>query len=98
MTGAGRAVIVGIGPVRPPAAGSAARVPAPDPGMMVDLERVDDARTIPSCANMDAARMGADPELAASLTGAELRFSLGRSELARIRIPRPSATKAMTSP
>ena len=47
---------------------------------------------------MDAARIGADPELAESETAGPLRFSLGRSEFARIRIASPRATKAMTNP
>jgi hypothetical protein len=66
--------------------------------MRTDIGPADAARTMPSCASMAAARIGADPELAASLTGAELRFSLGRSELASTRTMRPSPTMAMTSP
>jgi hypothetical protein len=56
------------------------------------------ARARLSWANMDAARIGADPEPAESGTGGPLRFSLGRIELARIRTARPSATNATTNP
>jgi hypothetical protein len=55
-------------------------------------------RAIPSCANIDAARIGAEPEPDASGTGAELRLSFGRSELDKIRAPRPSATIATRKP
>jgi len=56
------------------------------------------ARTAPSWANMDAARIGAEPEAVESATVGPLRFSLGRSELARIRTASPKATKATTNP
>jgi len=58
----------------------------------------DAARAAPNWANIEAARSGAEPELTESATGGELRFSLGRSELARIRTASPSATMATTKP
>ena len=57
-----------------------------------------DARTTPNWANIEAMRSGAEPELSDSVTGGELRFSLGRSELARIRTASPSATMTTTKP
>jgi hypothetical protein len=53
---------------------------------------------MPSCANIEAARIGAEPEFADSGTGGALRDSLGRSELASIRTASPSATMATTNP
>jgi hypothetical protein len=53
---------------------------------------------MPSCANMEAARIGAEPEPADSATGGPLSVSFGRSELASIRTASPSATKATTNP
>jgi hypothetical protein len=48
---------------------------------------------------MDTARIVAVPELApVSGTGAELKLSFARSELDRIRTPRPTATSATMSP
>jgi hypothetical protein len=47
---------------------------------------------------MDAARIGAEAELADSATGGLLSVSLGRSELARTRTASPSATTATTNP
>jgi hypothetical protein len=47
---------------------------------------------------MAAARIGADAELADIGTAGEDRFSLGRSELDRMRTASPTATNAMTNP
>jgi hypothetical protein len=47
---------------------------------------------------MDAARIGAEAELADSGTGGALRFYFGRSELDRTRTASPIATKATTKP
>jgi hypothetical protein len=78
-----------IGPVgRPLAAPPAAMLP-PEAA----------ARAMPSCANIDMARIAAKPELAPAVgTAAELTVSFARSELDRIRTPRPTATSAMMSP
>jgi hypothetical protein len=54
---------------------------------------------MPSCPNIDTARIGANPELVpAPGIGVELRLSFGRSEPDRIRTPMPSATSATTKP
>jgi hypothetical protein len=67
-------------------------------GMVAVIAAGKAARAMPTCANIAAARTGAAPEIADSATGGELRFSLGRRELARMRMARPSATNATTNP
>jgi hypothetical protein len=56
------------------------------------------ARAAASWANIDAARIGPELEVAECGTGGALSFSFGCSELARIRTASPSATKATTTP
>ena len=55
-------------------------------------------RARPSCANMAAARIGAEAELADMSTGGLDRLSLGCSELATIRTTSASRTSATRSP
>src|SRR5579875_1250996 len=98
---AGIAARAGAGPVAGPAfqppAGAGSIAWGPD-GADTAVAADTAARAAPSRANMDAARIGAEPDPADSATGGPLRFSLGRSELARIRTASPTATRATTNP
>jgi len=97
MMGAARAATTGIAPVfRPPMPRAARPPPAAIIGPVAPPAA---ARASPSWANIDAARIGAEPEFAVdSGTGAELSDSLGRRELAMMRTIRPSKTTATRKP
>ena len=93
--GGGSAAYAGAGLAVHPSVGAARRACGAERSRTVaDVV----ARMMPSCANMEAARIGAEPELADSGTGGALRDSLERSELASIRTASPSATRATTNP
>jgi len=86
-----------LGPVSHPPTG-ADSIPCAMTGAETAADADAAARTAPSWANIEAARIGPEPAAVESATAGPLRFSLGRSELARIRTASPKATKATTNP